>query len=108
MDAAGQAVLDEFERLLWWLVQGSAGAPTRVRVLRAIRERPRNAQQLADGLGMDYTTIRHHLRILATNRLIQTAGDRYGQVYFLSSSLESRWPVFEQITVPRSRGRGRE
>jgi DNA-binding transcriptional ArsR family regulator len=108
MDDDGRDALDDIERLLWWLAQGSAGAPTRVRVLRAIKDRPRNAQQLAEELGMDYTTIRHHLRILASNHLIQTAGDRYGQVYFLSPGLESHWPVFERITAPRGTDRGRQ
>lgn len=95
--------MDDVERLLWWLVQGSAGAPTRVRVLRALRARPRNAQQLADELRVDYTTVRHHLRVLSANHLIEGVGERYGQVYFLSSRLESRWPAFEQIA-----GRGRK
>lgn len=107
LEVDGRDALDDIERLLWWLVQGSAGAPTRIRVIRAIKERPRNAQQLADELGVDYTTVRHHLRILSANHLLQTAGDRYGQVYFLSPGLESHWPVFERITDPRAVARGR-
>lgn len=99
--------MDDVERLLWWLVQGSAGAPTRARILRALRVQPRNAQQLAEELGMDYTTIRHHLRVLTVNHLVVTAGDRYGQMYFLSSILESRWAAFEAITSRRTRDRGR-
>jgi DNA-binding transcriptional ArsR family regulator len=98
--------VDDVERLLWWLFQSSSGAPTRVKVVRAIRARPRNAQQIADELGMDYTTIRHHLNVLASNHLIETVGERYGQVYFLSSSLESRWPAMEAIAARRTRARG--
>ncbi len=99
--------MDDVERLLWWLVQGSAGAPTRVKLLRALRAQPRNAQQLADVLGLDYSTIRHHLKVLVANRLVEAVGDRYGQVYFLSSSLESRWPVFEGIVARHGRLGGR-
>ncbi len=89
--------MDSFERVLWWLFRSSIGAATRARVLVAIRDEPRNAQQLAEGLALDYKTVRHHLRVLGKNGLVTTAGERYGQVYFLSPSIESRWAVFENI-----------
>jgi len=89
--------VDSFERVLWWLFRSSIGAATRARVLVAIRDEPRNAQQLVEGLALDYKTVRHHLRVLGKNGLVTTAGERYGQVYFLSPSIESRWAVFENI-----------
>lgn len=97
--------MDSVERILWWLFGSSIGAATRVRVLRALRERPQNAHQLTEGLGVDYTTVRHHLRVLGKNGLIATAGERYGQVYFPSSSMESHWTVFEKI-VENIKARG--
>ncbi len=90
--------MDSIERILHWLFESSAGALTRIRIVRAIREKPRNALQLAEALGLDYTTVRHHLRVLEKNGLLSTAGERYGQVYFLSTSMESHWGVFERIT----------
>jgi DNA-binding transcriptional ArsR family regulator len=90
--------VDSVERVLWWLFGSSIGAATRARILLAIREQPRNTQQLAEALGLDYTTVRHHLRVLGRNGLVATAGDRYGQVYFLSASMESHWDAFERIT----------
>jgi len=89
--------LDSVERVLWWLFGSSAGASTRTRLMLAIREKPRNALQLAEALDVDYTTVRHHLRVLAKNGLVTTVGERYGQVYFPSSSMESHWSVFERI-----------
>ncbi|TLZ96194.1 MAG: winged helix-turn-helix transcriptional regulator [Methanobacteriota archaeon] len=89
--------MDSLERVLWWLFRSSIGATTRARVLVAIRDEPRNAQQLAEGLALDYKTVRHHLRVLGKNGLVTTAGERYGQVYFLSPSIESHWAVFEKI-----------
>ncbi len=56
--------MDSFERILWWLFAGSTGAVTRLEVLQAIKEQPRNAQQLTQALQVDYTTVRHHLRVL--------------------------------------------
>jgi DNA-binding transcriptional ArsR family regulator len=89
--------MDSFERILWWLFAGSTGAVTRLQVLKAIREQPRNAQQLTQALGVDYTTVRHHLRVLEQNRLIVTEGEKYGKLYFLSSEMEANWPKLDEI-----------
>ena len=97
--------MDSVQQLIWWLFQSSTGGPTRVRLVRALREEPRNAQQLSIGLGLDYTTVRHHLRVLERNHLLEVRGDRYGQVYFLSPSLESRWSVLEEILARAHRRR---
>jgi predicted transcriptional regulator len=89
--------LDSFERLLWWLFAGSAGASTRKLVLFSIKDEPRNAQQLSIALKLDYTTIRHHLKVLESNRLVLTAGDKYGKVYFISDSMEAHWDKLQEI-----------
>jgi DNA-binding transcriptional ArsR family regulator len=70
-----------------------------VRLVRALREEPRNAQQLSLALGLDYTTVRHHLRVLQRNHLLDVQGDRYGQVYFVGPSLESQWSQLEAIVA---------
>jgi len=90
-------VLDAFERLLWWLFAGSAGARTRGLVLTAIREEPRNAQQLSEALKLDYTTVRHHLKVLEQNRIVVTEGNSYGKLYFVSDSMEAHWQSLESI-----------
>jgi len=95
--------LDSFERLLWWLFAGSAGASTRKQVLFSIKEQPRNAQQLSIALKLDYTTVRHHLRVLESNRLVLTAGEKYGKVYFVSDSMEAHWDKLLEI-VEKNRG----
>jgi DNA-binding transcriptional ArsR family regulator len=99
--------LDAFERLLWWLFAGSAGAATRSEVLNALREQPRNAQQLSVALGLDYTTVRHHLRVLLENHIVVTEGEAYGRLYFVSESMEAHWPVLEAILQKTKRRRGR-
>lgn len=99
--------MDAFERLLWWLFAGSAGAKTRAEVIRAIKEEPRNAQQLSQGLGLDYTTVRHHLKVLEKNRVVVTEGDSYGKLYFLSDTMEAHWEQLEAILVRASRRRNR-
>ena len=89
--------MDAFERLLWWLFAGSVGARSRRDIVFALREQPRNAQQLSEQLGLDYTTVRHHLSVLERNRILLTEGEKYGKVYFLSESMDSHWAQLEAI-----------
>src|SRR5579875_2061888 len=92
--------MDSFERLLWWLFAGSVGAKTRALVLYAIRDRPRNAWQLSQALGLDYTTVRHHLKVLESNRLIISEGNKYGKMYFVAEGMEQYWDLLGKILVP--------
>ena len=41
------------EGVLLYLLAGSRGGPTRARVVRALEERPRNANRLAEHLDLD-------------------------------------------------------
>jgi DNA-binding transcriptional ArsR family regulator len=91
--------MDSFERLLWWLFAGSAGAKTRASVLFTIRKQPRNAQQLSQALNLDYTTVRHHLKVLEANKIIVTEGDKYGRLYFVSENMEAHWDKLEGILL---------
>ena len=83
--------------LLGWLIAGTRGGVTRAKIIETLRENPQNANQLANTLGMDYRTIRHHLKLLKKNRIITTAGDGYGTTYFLSTELEENYAIFEEI-----------
>ena len=83
--------------LLGWLIAGTRGGVTRAHVIEALRETPQNANQLAGLLEKDYRTIRHHLKVLEKNRIITSAGDRYGTTYFLSPEMEENYALFEEI-----------
>jgi DNA-binding transcriptional ArsR family regulator len=83
--------------LLGWLIAGTRGGVTRAKIIETLRENPQNANQLATSLGMDYRTIRHHLRILQKNRIITSAGNGYGTTYFLSVEMEENYGIFEEI-----------
>jgi len=86
-----------FKHLLQWLIAGTRGGANRAQIIMAIREEPRNANQLANLLGVDYRTVRHHLDVLEKNRLITSMGDQYGKMYFPSAELEANFEVFEEI-----------
>jgi DNA-binding transcriptional ArsR family regulator len=86
-----------FKYLLGWLIAGTRGGMTRARIIQTLNENPQNANQLANKLGMDYRTIRHHLEVLLKNRLITSAGEGYGTTYFLSPAMEENYALFEEI-----------
>jgi DNA-binding transcriptional ArsR family regulator len=83
--------------ILGWLIAGTRGGATRAKIIDTLKEKPQNANQLANELGMDYRTIRHHLKVLEKNKLITSAGEGYGTTYFLSPALEENYELFEEI-----------
>lgn len=85
------------EGVLWYLLASSRGGPTRVQILRALDERPQNANQLATELELDYTTIRHHLDVLMKNNVVQRSGNNYAAVYLFTDQVESNWELVEEI-----------
>lgn len=85
------------EGVLWYLLASSRGGPTRVRILRALEDRPRNANQLATHLEYDYTTIRHHLDVFLENNVVRRTDDDYAAVYLLSDQVRANWDIVEEI-----------
>lgn len=85
------------EKVLWYLLAGTRGGPNRARIVRALRERPRNANQLAAHLDLDYNTVRYHLDMLIDHDVLETRGDGYGKVYFLTDRFERHEATFEDI-----------
>lgn len=83
--------------VLWYVLASSRGGPTRVRIVRAIDERPRNANQLATELDLDYTTVRHHLDVLMENNVLRRSGEEYAAVYLFTDQLRSNWDTVEEI-----------
>ncbi len=84
--------------MLWYLLVGTRGGVNRARIIRAISARPRNANQLADHVDLDYNTVRYHLDMLIDHNVLETSGDEYGKVYFLTDQFEQYEETFEEIT----------
>ncbi len=85
-------------QLLWYLIAGTRGGVNRARIVETLRERPCNAHQLGEALGLDYRTVRHHLALLEKNGLLtRPAGDAYAAPYFLSAVLEANYADFEAV-----------
>ncbi|MFC6938378.1 ArsR/SmtB family transcription factor [Salinirubellus sp. GCM10025818] len=85
------------EAVLWQVFAGTRGGHNRARLLRAVEERPRNANQLASALDLDYKTVRHHLDVLEENGIVQSTEARYGAVYLPSGRTRRHWDTVEEV-----------
>jgi len=85
---------DRLRRLLFYLIMATRGGPVRGLIISTLKEEPMNANQLAQRLDLDYSTIKHHLDVLIENKLVEPAGSKYGQLYFISSALMENYGEF--------------
>ena len=85
------------KRILWWLIAGTKGGVNRARIINILNNRPYNANQLSEVVDLDYKTVRHHLKVLSENNIIVSTGNGYGTMYFLSSTMEKDYALFEEI-----------
>jgi len=89
--------------ILWHLVAGSRGGPTRARILFAIKPMAKHALRLAQELKLDHSTVQHHLAILSSHQIVEPlpGTSRYGQAFRLTASTKACWvefnPVWEQV-----------
>lgn len=87
----------QMRKVLWWLIAGTRGGKNRLRIIRAVREKPMNTNQISKKLNLDYKTVKHHLELLKENRVVTTMGDGYGKTYFLSDQMEDNFDILEDI-----------
>lgn len=85
------------KQILWYVLAGTRGGPTRILIIQALRKRPFNANQLAEKLKLDYKTVQHHLRVLIDNGVITANKAKYGAGYFLSEELERNIGFLDEI-----------
>lgn len=85
------------DAVLWYVLSGTRGGRNRLRILRALDERPRNANQLAEALDLDYKTVQHHLDVLVENDIVEGSGDEYGAVYLVGDRTYKHWETVEEI-----------
>ena len=84
--------------MLHYLFLASRGGAMRWRIIEALAEAPRNMNQLAAALAVNYKTIQHHVRILEQNEvLVASKTSSYGAVYFLTARMEAHLAIFRNI-----------
>lgn len=81
--------MEPMKRLLYWLLEGTKGGPTRIQLLSILLRKPMNLNQLAREAGLDYKTVEHHVQMLSKNSILDSEGGGYGKVYFVSESVLS-------------------
>jgi predicted ArsR family transcriptional regulator len=86
------------EKALWYLLTATRGGENRARIIRALSERPQNANRLADELDVSYKTVRHHLDVLEDHGVVEPGGEEYARLYFLTDRFERHRDAFETIT----------
>jgi DNA-binding transcriptional ArsR family regulator len=85
------------EKARWYLFAGTGGGANRVRIVRELAERPRNAYELATRLDLEYNTVTHHLTMLTDHDVVEPGGSDYGKLYFLTDRFEHHYDTFEDI-----------
>ncbi len=90
--------------VFWLLFVGSRGGTNRIRIMSVLRNRPRNRNQLATELGIDYKNIQHHIKVLEKNNLVKKIGNKYGATYCVSALFENNEIVFDEIVARLKNG----
>jgi len=79
------------------LFVSSRGGTNRIRIMSVLRKRPRNRNQLAIELGMEYKLVQHHIKILEKNNLVKKIGKPYGVTYYISELFINNEIIFDEI-----------
>lgn len=85
------------EGILWQVLASSRGGPNRARIVALLDHRPRNPNQIAEVLDLDYTTVRHHLDVLENNNIVRSPDSGYGAVYLLTDQTTSHRETLQEI-----------
>ena len=85
------------DRVLWWWFSGTKGGPTRARIIMALKYEPLNAKQLSDLLGLNYKTVRKHLKTLGDHGFLVSFGEKYGKAYSPSPDLIANFDAFQEV-----------
>jgi len=89
--------MENFEKMLWWLIGGTRGGENRLRIIRKLEEKPMNTNKLAEELDLDYKTVEHHLDLMEENNVITTMGGNYGKNFFLTDQMEESMDKLDGI-----------
>jgi len=95
----------ELRRTLWFLLGGKRGGENRARIIWSLRDKPRNINQLATDLGLQYKAVQHHIRILVGSSLLSPSGEGYGVIYLPSQWFDHHFDEF--VLVCEKLGFGR-
>ncbi len=95
--------MEPVQRFLLWLLDGTRGGPTRLRLLAIMRKKPINLHQLSLASNLDYSTVEHHIRLMERHSIVDCMGEGYGRQYFVSEI-----PVVREFLAQKLKGDANE
>lgn len=93
------------KNLLFYVFAGSRGGDNRIRIMDSLQNSPKNVNQIANELGLNYRAIQHHIEVLEKNNLITKVGDKYGANYFPSNFFVTNIGAYNEIISKSKKGR---
>lgn len=91
------------KNLLFFVFASSRGGENRIRIMSALKATPRNANQLAKDLDLNYRAIQHHIDVLEKNNMVTKVGEKYGATYFPSAFFEGNVEAYNEV-VSKAQG----
>lgn len=73
------------------------GGATSIRIIDALLIQPRNANQLSKLLGLDYKTIKYHVKLFCDLKFLIKEDVKYGPLYYPSEKLLNNITEYEKI-----------
>ena len=90
-------MLHILKRTLTLSLAGTRGGPVRLRILLMLEKNPRNVNEIAKALAMDYKTVEYHMRVLEKSGFVTSAKKRYDNTYTLSTLLALNKNILKEI-----------
>jgi len=85
--------------MFWFLFASTRGAATRIRIVKLLQNQPYNANQISTELSLEYKGVKHHLKILENNNLLEKFEANYGATYYLSAFFEENVAIYDEISA---------
>lgn len=89
--------MQNFEKVLWWLIGGTRGGKNRLRIIMTLDDQPMNMNQLSEELSLDYKTVQHHIDLMVDHNVVTEMGEGYGTNYFLTDQMDSNMEKLQSI-----------
>jgi DNA-binding transcriptional ArsR family regulator len=95
----------QMRKMVEFSIGGTRGGPMRLCILESISKRPRNTNEIARELKIDYKTAEYHLRVLKESGIVVGMGKKYGSKFSVSPLYRSWEKAHKAECEMKNRGR---
>ncbi len=89
--------MDYFEQTAYWLLLGSKGAENRIKIIKILKNKPMNLNELSKKTGLNYKTVQHHIELLTEHNILKRVGNKYGGIYFISQEFNGKKELIKKM-----------